>query len=161
MHLRATLQRELGPVRVRLTYVPDTLDPSVRDSRFRAALFVILAVTGLLLTAVGLYAVATYQVAQRQYEMGIRLALGAEPAQVQWLVIREVCTPVLAGCALGMVFSYWSVHFARQFLYQVDGRDPWTYVLVVLILALSAAVAAWLPARRAAGVDPAVVLRAQ
>lgn len=161
VQLRTTLQRELGPVRVRLTYVPDTLDPSVRDSRFRAALFVILAVTGLLLTAVGLYAIATYQVAQRRHEMGIRLTLGAEPAQVQWLVIREVCTPVLAGCALGVVFSYWSVQFARQFLYQVDGRDPWTYVLVVMILGLSAAVAAWLPARRAARLDPAVVLRAQ
>lgn len=158
--LRTRLQAQLGQTTLRLTDVPKAMDPYVRDPRFRAVLFTTLALVGLLLSAVGLYAVASYEVAQRRYEMGVRLALGADPSAIARLVIRDACMPVCVGGAGGLMLAYWATPLAAQFLYKVDGRGFATYAMVLVVLIGTAAVAAWFPARDAARTDPAVVLKA-
>jgi ABC-type antimicrobial peptide transport system permease subunit len=159
--VRAALTSRVGAARVDLRYVPATLEPFLVDPRFRAVLLGTLAITGLILAAVGLYAAASADVALRRYETGVRLALGATAREVSRRVIGDTCRPVVAGVAIGLVFSYWSAQFFQTFLRRVDGRDPWTYALVALTLIGTAIAAAWPPAQRAASTDPATVLRAQ
>jgi predicted permease len=159
--VRAALTSRLGEVRVDVRYVPDTLEPSLVDPRFRAVLLGTLALTGLLLAMVGLYAVTSADVTLRRYETGVRLALGATTREVFRRVIVDTCRPVVGGVGAGLIFSFWSAQFFQAFLHRVDGRDPWTYALVAVTLIATAVAAAWLPARRAASTDPATVLRAQ
>ena len=112
------------------------------------------------MAVVGLYAVQSFNVGMRQREFGIRLSLGARPRNLRRMLIGQTFRPVLVGIAIGMVVTYWAAQFLQSLLVQVDARDPWTYALVALVLLVAALVAVWLPARRAARVDPAVVLRA-
>jgi ABC-type antimicrobial peptide transport system permease subunit len=130
------------------------------DQRFRAVLFSAFGLTALVLAAVGLYAVGSYEAAQRRREVGIRLAIGGSTRAVQWLIVRQALAPVLVGLAVGLGATYWAAKFMQTFLHQVDARDPSTLALVVAVLVVSTAVAAWLPAQRASGLDPATVLRA-
>jgi hypothetical protein len=159
--VQAALAASVGDARLEVRYVPASLEPYLVDPRFRAILLGVLAVTGLVLAAIGLYAVASADVATRRFETGVRLALGATGREVSARVIRDTCRPVLAGVALGLVISFWFGRFVQSFLHQVDARDPWTYAVVALTLVLTAVAAGWLPARRAASTDPATVLRAQ
>ena len=157
--LQDRLTKELGDTRVVASYLPDQWDAFVQDPRFRAVLFSTLAITGLMLTVAGLFALASYEVTRRRAEMAIRLALGARPGAMARLMIQDVCAPVFIGSALGLGVGYWTVKFAQEFLIGVDGHDLRTYAAVGVIVAASALVAAWFPARRAARTDPAVVLR--
>ena len=159
--VRAALRSRVGEARIDLRHVPTTLEPFIVDPRFRAALLGVLAVTGLVLAAVGLYAVASADVAFRRYETGVRVALGATARDVARRVIRDTCQPVLLGVVAGLMASYWSANYFQGFLRRVDARDPWTYALVALTLIATGVAAAWIPARRAASTDPASVLRAQ
>jgi predicted permease len=159
--LKSFLQARQSDARVTgLDYVPDAMDPVLRDPRFRAALLSTFALTALLLAAVGLYAVASYDAALRRYEMGVRLTLGASPIDLRRMVVRETCWPVGIGCVAGLIGAWWSASLAQSLLYRTDGREPTLYVLVIAILLAVAAAAAWLPARRAARIDPVVVLKA-
>ena len=135
-------------------------DRSIVDQRFRAQLFSAFGLVAILLAVVGLYAVQSFNVGMRQREFGIRLSLGARPRNLRRMLIGQTFRPVLVGIAIGMVVTYWAAQFLQSLLVQVDARDPWTYALVALVLLVAALVAVWLPARRAARVDPAVVLRA-
>jgi putative ABC transport system permease protein len=137
------------------------LRAGLRDQRFRAVLFSTFGMVGLALAAVGLYAVASFEVGVRRQELGVRLSLGARPRDLARQVLRESLKPVLLGVATGLLVSLWAARFLQVFLYQVDARDPGTYLIVAATLVATAAVAAWRPARRAAHTDPAVVLRAQ
>jgi hypothetical protein len=130
------------------------------DQRFRALLFSLFGITALLLAALGLYAVGAFEVTRRRREMGIRLSIGASRGALQWLIMRQTVAPVLAGLVVGLCGAYWAASFLQSFLHGVDGRDPVTLVLVAIVLLASAALAAWLPTRRAARLDPAAVLRA-
>jgi len=117
------------------------------------------AAIGLLLAAIGIYGVLAYYVSQRTREIGVRAALGASRAQLAGLVVRQSLGPIFAGLALGVAGSLASGQLLQQLLYQVEPGDP---VVIAVITALVMAVgllAAWLPARRAAGVDPMVALR--
>jgi predicted permease len=140
--------------------VSQRLHSGLSDQRFRALLFSLFGVTALLLAAFGLYAVGAFEVTRREREMGIRLAIGASSGALQWLIMRETVTPVLVGLLVGLCGAYWGASFLQTFLHGVDARDPITLALVVLVLLTSTALAAWLPARRAARLDPAAVLRA-
>ena len=131
------------------------------DQRFRAVLFSAFGVTALLLAAVGLYAVGSYEVTQRRREVGLRLAIGGSALSVQWLIVTQALVPVTIGIVAGIGSSYWSATFVQAFLFQVDARDPAMLGLVIVVLLISSAVAAWLPAYRAARLDPAAILRAQ
>jgi ABC-type antimicrobial peptide transport system permease subunit len=136
------------------------LEAGLGDQKFRAVLFSVFGATALLLAALGLYAVAAYEVAQRRHEIGIRMAVGASGADVQRLIVRQALVPVLVGTLIGVAGTYWAGASIQSFLYQVDARDLGTLVLVALVLFASTAMAAWIPAHRAARLDPAAVLRA-
>lgn len=159
--VRRRLVERLGDMRASVTYLPTRLDPGLRDPRFRGVLLATLAVTGLLVAAIGLYSVASYDTALRRYEMGIRLTVGATSRDLRRLVFREVCAPVALGTVIGLGASWWLARFAEAFLYRTEGRDAVTYGIVAAVLLTTAVAAAWLPARRAGATDPALVLRMQ
>ncbi len=117
------------------------------------------ALTALLLAIVGIYGVVSYSVAQRTREMGIRMALGAQPGSLVQLVMRQGGRMAILGIGAGVVFALGLGRFAEKLLYGVRPSDPLTYVSVALVLAAVAVGATILPARRATRVDPALALR--
>ena len=127
--------------------------------RFLAALIALFAGFGLLLAAIGLYGVLSFLVAQRTREIGVRLALGATSGQVALMAVRQAGVWTVAGMAVGWVASAALARLARGALVQVSPLDPLSLAVAAGTLVMAAGVAAWLPARRAAGVDPAVSLR--
>ena len=147
--------------RVRLTPLVEGLNVSLREPKFRAMLFTAFAVCGLLIAGTGILALTLFNVALRRQEMGVRLTLGAAPGDLVRLVIREALVPVMLGTAAGAVAAWWAGKGLQTFLYQADARDPWTLALVVIVLLATAVTAAWIPARRASRIDPAIVLRSQ
>jgi predicted permease len=129
--------------------------------RMGAAMACVQGVIGLLLAIMGLYAVVSYAVNQRTQEIGIRMALGARPRDILRLVVREGMRLALVGIALGLVVAAGvSVVFAKV-LYGVRPLDASVFVGITLLLAGVAALACYLPARRATNVDPMVALRAE
>jgi predicted permease len=157
--LQQRLSEVLGPVTVDLSPMATGLEPALKDPRFRAALFGVLAGAALLLAAIGLYALASFDVSQRQYELGVRLALGARGRDLGRMIVADACRPVLAGILLGLTAAYWMESVLASFLYGVQPRDPAGYAVVTAILLVTTIAAAWLPARRAVRTDPVVVLR--
>jgi putative ABC transport system permease protein len=149
------------PSTVTLQAVSLRLGSLLGDLKFRAMLFSVFGATALILAALGLYAISAYDAAQRRREVGIRLAIGSSAAAVQWLIVRQTVTPVIAGAALGLAGAYWAATFVQAFLYQVDARDPGTLVIVTSVLLMVTTIAAWLPAYRASRLDPSTVLRVQ
>ncbi|MGH7690875.1 MAG: FtsX-like permease family protein, partial [Gemmatimonadaceae bacterium] len=127
--------------------------------RVAAAVTGALGVVGLLLAAVGLYGVIAYSMTQRTREIGIRMALGADRGAVLGLVIGEGLRLVGVGIAVGLALALVVTRFMRPFLFGVSPVDPLTLGSITLGLAAIAVVASYLPARRAAGADPAIVLR--
>jgi putative ABC transport system permease protein len=113
----------------------------------------------LLLAGVGLYGVTAYAVAQRRFEIGVRMALGATAPVIARAVLGRVAALVAAGVSIGVIASVWTTRFATSLLYGVRPRDPKTLIGAALVLAIVAAFAAWVPASRAARTDPAAVLR--
>jgi ABC-type antimicrobial peptide transport system permease subunit len=119
------------------------------------------SITALLLAALGLYAVVAFAVGERAREVGIRMALGARGSHVVWMMLRGVMITVGAGLAGGLVLALAAAQGLTAVLYNVSPTDPVTLVVVTTVLALVAAVAACVPARRATRVNPLVVLRYQ
>jgi predicted permease len=113
----------------------------------------------LLLAALGLYGVTSYAVSRRRTEIGIRMALGAAPGGVVRMVLRRVALLVGVGVIVGASASLWASKFVATLLYGLQPRDPFTLIAAALVLSLIGAVAGWIPARRAARIDPARVLR--
>jgi putative ABC transport system permease protein len=133
---------------------------STADSRFRTFVFGTLAAMALALAAVGLYGLVSYTVAQRTREIGVRVALGAMPGQVIRLIVGRGLRLVGAGLALGLAGSIAAARALSSFLFGVSATDPVTIASVALLLLGVAALASYLPARRALGVDPVAALRA-
>ena len=142
-----------------------TMDQIVEDSygsqMLAARLLEIFAGSALLLCVAGLYGLLAYVVSQRTREMGVRFALGAQRSDVVWLVMRQAGVLVFCGIALGMVMAFVAGKLVRGYLYGVSVHDGWTLGAVAVVLMLSGAVAAYLPALRAAGVNPVEALRAE
>jgi putative ABC transport system permease protein len=113
----------------------------------------------LLLAGLGLYGVTAYAVARRRSEIGIRMALGAESSRVVAMVLRRIAVPVALGLAGGSALSFWASRYVETLLYGLDGRDPLTLLAAAAFLLVVSGLAAWIPARRAARIDPARVLR--
>jgi hypothetical protein len=128
-------------------------------ARFTAALIGLFAAFGLLLAAVGLYGVLSFLVAQRTREIGVRMALGATPRAVAWLMGEQALAWTAWGAAIGLAGSVALSRFARAALFHISPHDPVSLAAAVAVLGIAAVLAAWLPARRASGVDPAVSLR--
>jgi ABC-type antimicrobial peptide transport system permease subunit len=112
----------------------------------------------LLLAGLGLYGVTAYAVNRRRTEIGVRLALGAEPGGIVVMVLRRVALLVGLGAVVGAGASLWAAQFVTTLLYGLEPRDRPTLVAAVLVLAAIGALAGWLPARRASRIDPARVL---
>jgi ABC-type antimicrobial peptide transport system permease subunit len=112
-----------------------------------------------LLACIGLYGVLSYGVARRTNEMGIRVALGAPWHNVLWLVLREALVLVAIGLVVGLIASLAVTKTAESLLYELKPNDPMTIVVATLLLASVALIAGYIPARRAARVDPMVALR--
>ena len=123
-------------------------------------MFSIFGALALVLAAIGLYSVIAYNVTQRTHEMGVRVALGAQARDVIRLIVSEGLRVVLPGVALGTVVALLAGKWIAPLLFQVSPKDPPVLVGVVTILIAVAAIASWLPARRAARVDPNEALRA-
>jgi ABC-type antimicrobial peptide transport system permease subunit len=135
--------------------------PSVARVSFTLMLLGAGAAMALLLSVVGLYGVISYTVGQRTSEMGIRIALGARGADVTRLVVRQSLRLVAGGVVLGVVLSLAATRALRSQHFQVEPNDPVTLAAVSALLVAVALVASWLPARRAARVDPMSALRAE
>ncbi|MBZ5593866.1 MAG: ABC transporter permease [Acidobacteriia bacterium] len=127
--------------------------------RFNAVLLGIFAGIGLLLAAIGLYGVISFLVAQRTQEIGVRMALGATPGAITRLVLVHAARWTAAGAVLGAVGALFAARLLQAMLYQVSEEDPATMVAVVALLSGVALLAAWIPSRRAAHVDPVQALR--
>jgi predicted permease len=142
-----------------------TMDQIVEDSygsqTLAARLLEIFAGSALLLCIAGLYGLLAYVVSQRTREMGVRFALGAGRGDVVWLVMRQAGVLVVSGVAVGLALAFLSGKLVRSFLFGVSPHDGWTLAAVAVVLMLSGAVAAYLPALRAAAVDPVEALRAE
>jgi predicted permease len=132
---------------------------SLLPQRAAASVTGALGFAGLLLAAVGLYGVLAFWTAQRTREMGVRLALGAAPADVRRLVVTEGMRVVAIGVAIGIALAMLATRLLRPFLFGVSPTDPLTFALIVATLGAAALLASWLPARRAAAVDPMSSLR--
>jgi len=143
----------------RIETMDDVVDKLVAPRRFKLILLGSFALLAVVLGAVGLYGVMSYAVTQRTHEIGIRIALGAERNDVLKLVIGQGFKLTLAGVALGIVGALALTCFLSSLLYGVKPNDPLTFGAVALILVAVALLASYIPARRAARVDPMVALR--
>jgi ABC-type antimicrobial peptide transport system permease subunit len=125
---------------------------------------VMLAIAGavaLTLSLIGIYGVISYAVAQRTREIGIRLALGAQKGGLRWMFVRSALVLTGVGVVIGLGAAAALVRLMKTLLFGISPLDPLTFLAVPLILAIAAALASYLPARRAAGVDPVEALRAE
>jgi putative ABC transport system permease protein len=132
---------------------------SLAGDRFAASLFAAFAAVALILAAIGIYGVMSFAVAQRTHEIGLRMALGAAPGQVLEMVLREGMLLACGGLLLGLAGAYAVGRTMKSVLYGISAIDPLAIGAVAAILVLSAALACYLPARRATRVDPLVALR--
>jgi ABC-type antimicrobial peptide transport system permease subunit len=141
-----------------------TLDDAVSDALARPRLITVVLGAfgglGLLLGVIGLYGVLAFLVSQRQREIGVRLAMGARPMDVRRMVVKRGMSLTAAGIVVGIGGALALGHYMRTVLYGVQPTDTLTFVIVTATLLGAAAVASWVPARRAASVDPAITLRA-
>jgi ABC-type antimicrobial peptide transport system permease subunit len=126
---------------------------------FTAVLIAIAAGAALLLGAIGIYGVVSHAVGRRTTEIGVRMALGARRETVLRMVLRQGPGLALAGVALGLVAAVAQATFLRSLLYDVSPQEPWTLSGVAVGLLEVAALASYLPARRAASIDPIIALR--
>jgi putative ABC transport system permease protein len=153
----AAVERDL-PVSDVMT-MSQRIAKSTSRMKFVAVLLVSFAVLAMVLAVTGLYGLIAYSVAQRTREIGIRMALGARSSQVLRLTLRQGLWLVATGSAIGVTVALALTRLMRSLLYDVSAADPLTFVAVALLLALAALLACYIPARRAAKIDPMVALR--
>jgi len=136
----------------------DIVAASVKQPRDRTTLIGVFAAVALVLAAVGVYGVMAYSVTQRRREIGVRLALGARPRQVARLVLGQALSWSAVGCALGVTGSLLAGRAVSGLLFGIAPNDGWTLIAVSVVMGAISFVASWIPASRAARVDPVVVL---
>jgi predicted permease len=138
----------------------DVLSQSTATRRFNTMLLSLLGLTGLILAAIGIYGVIAFFVTQRTHEIGVRVALGASTRSVVRMVVGQALVLAIIGVALGGISAFWATRVLANMLFAVGARDPIAYAVAALLLLVVALGAAWLPARRAARVDPMTALGA-
>jgi ABC-type antimicrobial peptide transport system permease subunit len=142
-----------------------TLDGTLREARapaaFTATLLAIAGGVGLVLAVIGIYGVITYAVTRRTAEIGVRMALGARPRDVAAMVLRQGATVAVAGLFVGLGGALVAGRLLTSILFGVSPADPATYTVVSASLLVVAMLACWVPARRAARLDPLRALRAE
>ena len=160
--VRGTVRRrDAGLAIANLMPLTTYVDARTADRRFALMLLAMFGALALVLGATGVYGVLSYSVAQRQREIAIRLALGAEPAGVRSMVVRHALGVVLAGAATGLAAAAGAGRLLSGLLYGVNGVDPVTFAVVPATLVLVALAASWIPARRASTIDATASLRGE
>ncbi len=139
--------------------MPELVSESTHEKRFVALLLGLFAAVGLILALVGIYGVISYSVAQRTREIGIRMAFGASLVHVVRMVLREGLKVVVVGVAAGTLGAWALTRYLTSVLYSVRATDPWTFAGVAGAMVVVALAACYVPARRAAGIDPMAALR--
>ncbi len=127
--------------------------------RFNAIALTTFAALALVLSVVGTYGVLAYSVSRRTHEIGVRMALGAKAQDVLWLVMRQGTVLAGAGIAVGLLTGYWLARSMESLLFEVSAHDPLTFAAAPMLLLAAALLACYVPARRAARVDPMIALR--
>jgi predicted permease len=155
----ASIDPNLPILRVRTIH--DHLETFVSEETLISRLTAIFASLAVLLAAIGLYGVMSFNVVRRSNEIGIRIALGASGSGVQWMVLRESLALLAAGIVLGIPIALATARLVRAQLYQMSPFDPLIFIGATAGIAAVTVLSAWLPARRAAGVDPMVSLRCE
>jgi predicted permease len=145
----------------RFTTMEQVVEDSFGSQKMAAELLEIFAASALLLTVTGIYGVLAYFVAQRQREIGVRIALGAQHWNIVNLILRQASSMLMAGLLLGAALAYLTSEWLKVFLYGVKSDDPWTMVSVAVILLLGGLISSLVPAWRAASVNPAEIIRAE
>jgi putative ABC transport system permease protein len=158
-HLVATLDRNIPVTEVRT--MPDLIGMQLTKPRFAIQLMGSFAVLAMIMTVVGLYGVMLYSVSRRTREIGIRLALGAQRNRVLLMVLRESGTLLLSGTAIGLVATFVSTSVLQSMLYKTGTRNPFVLAAVSIVEVLIGMIAAFIPALRAASVQPVTALRTE
>jgi hypothetical protein len=164
---RAVVERDVAEaltradptVAFRFGNLDQLVEETVTQERIIALLSGFFGGLALLLAAVGLYGVVAHAVRARQTEIGLRMALGAAPSSIVRLVFQRVGVLIATGLAFGLAGSLWAARFVETLLFDVQARDQATLAGAVVVLVVVGVLAAWLPAHRAARLDPATVLR--
>jgi len=132
---------------------------SVAQTRFSTLLLSLFAALAIVLATVGIYGVTSYGVTARTHEIGLRMALGAQPGDVQRMFLGQGLRSSLLGLALGLIASLALTRFLASLLFHVSPYDPATFIAMAILLCAVALFASYIPARRATQVDPLVALR--
>ena len=144
-----------------LRTMEEAIARTVADRRFYLTLMGTFSLLALALAVIGVYGVMSYTVGQRTREIGIRMALGAAPRQVQRLILRSALALVVSGLVLGMAGAAMTANLLRSLLFGVTAGDPMTMTSVVAVLGILSFAAAYLPARRARRLNPVAALRSE
>ena len=164
MNLAPTIQREVGAIDpdlpvYRVRTMTEVMGDSLQRRRLSLILLAVFAGLALLLAGVGIYGVTSYGVAQRQQEIGLRMALGADRGQVMRMMIQGGMRTIAVGLALGVILALSLTHLMSGLLFAVPASDPLALGGAALLLTAAALLAIIIPARRAAKLDPMVALR--
>jgi predicted permease len=141
--------------------IHEAVEDSFGSQTLIAHLLESFAALALMIASVGLYGLLSFAVAQRTREIGLRIALGAPQANILSLILRRALLLVSAGLTIGGALSWFAVRLANSYIFGVQAHDAFTFTAVVVVLAVASLIAAWLPARRAASVDPILALRSE
>jgi ABC-type antimicrobial peptide transport system permease subunit len=141
------------------TSMSDLIDDSIAERRFIMTLLAVTGMLALMLAAAGIYGVISYTTSRRTQEIGVRIALGAAPSRVVRLVFRQGMLLVSMGAGLGLATALTLIRVLRNEIAALSGMHPGLIALAVAIVIVAAAVACWIPARRATRVDPMLALR--
>jgi putative ABC transport system permease protein len=139
----------------------DQVSDRLAEPRFRTGLITLFAVIALLLACVGVYGVISYSVTQRTHEIGIRMAVGARASDVLGMIVKQAIYMAVLGVVVGLSISFFVVSLMVKLLFNVTPRDPIIFVAAALVLASTALIASYIPARRASKLDPLVALRSE
>jgi predicted permease len=142
-----------------ISTITEEVSRMMGNDQLSASLTGIFALLALVLAAIGLYGVMSYNVAQRTNEIGVRLALGAQRENVLWIILREALLLLSAGVVLGLPLSLAAARFLRQQLFGLKAHDPLTYAGALIVVSSVVILSTWLPARRAAAINPVDALR--
>jgi putative ABC transport system permease protein len=159
--IRRAVSETVGPRSIAgVTSMDGTIEAALTPHRYPAMVLGLFAVLALVLACVGVYGVVAYVTAQRTREMGIRIALGARPAAVVAVVMRQALWVIGTGAIAGVVGSLWLANAMRSIVYDAGMSDVPVFIAVPCVLLCVAALAAYVPARRASRIEPLTALRA-